>query len=101
MINKLKALHEAATKGPWGRKVGFIRDETGDVLVDCTFRRDTELIVTIRNCLPELLEVVEAANRLTYKVLAQREIQDDTLSATPVSELKDTLDALEKKVGDV
>ncbi len=47
------------------------------------------------SALPQLLAVVRAAERLTYKVLAQREIQDDDLSELPISELKDTLDRLE------
>ena len=77
LYSKLKRLDAEATKGPWkwsGRKVdedGFIYHPQGSnlndtlIVLDDTYEdddKDLDLITETRNALPQILELIEAAD---------------------------------------
>ena len=89
-LDKLRELHEKATPGPWqtdlcnGEVRGeFLENESIYPLIPHS-EEDCELIVAMRNALPQLLTVVEAARGTLGS-------QD-----TDQTELRDALAALEE-----
>jgi hypothetical protein len=60
-IQRLKELHEKATPGPWRISLsGSVQSVSGDHARD----GDGDLVVAMRNALPQLLAVAEAAQVL-------------------------------------
>lgn len=94
-IESLRALHEAATPGPWevledgnGRKVfdaGLWSEEAGHYSVESMafgnpeFRADAALITAMRNALPDLLDELGRLRRQVQRVeaLADRGVGTD------------------------
>lgn len=90
-IAELRALLAASTPGPWDAdEEGYVRTMIGQdryTVADCSFRyeEDAALICAAVNALPALLEIAEAARRVT-------ESDDD---CTALVDLGDALRKLE------
>ena len=65
---KLKALDDAATSGPWlfeaGEGVQYVSDATGRFDAHIRYEaEDAALVAALRNVLPQIVAVVEAAEK--------------------------------------
>lgn len=117
MLEKLKALLEAATPGPWSTDEGcYVSTPTEGVWFTVPYNGserlgvDADLIVEMRNCLPELLAVVEHSKAL---VDTWRKLENHTGTMIEISlngkhynlrlvdELSSALEALERKAAEL
>jgi len=113
MLSKLKALHEAATPGPWFRDGSTFHE--GDCQsqhrpeysypgaycnCDTANTESAALIVAMRNCLPELLAVVSAAEAV-YNNAHLKTYTEFTTSEAALGKMDSALAALEERLGDV
>ena len=98
-ITSLRALHAAATPGPW--RVGSVSPHGSDdvcvhtvdgkhcIAFDCETPNESALIAAMRNALPALLDVAEAAEHAVGYIPAGAEV-----AAVPVWALNDIRNCL-------
>jgi hypothetical protein len=120
-ISKLKELLDAATPGPWSLSYDsrhnrlYVVASTGDYMIgekhrniiasdgDYAGSNNFKSIVAMRNALPELLAVVEAARPLMEKALEVATAndlcgEDDPCLHTVADAMYDALQALDNKL---
>ncbi len=108
MIEKLRELEKAATPGPWVEVDEYLvwSIQTPDRLqiarLPCAeTNRDPHLIATTRNLLPELLDVVEAAENIMSRTGFHRASGNIIVEAGYTQLLVDALDAVKAKAREV
>lgn len=101
-MTDLRELEKAATPAPWTNSKNthrnvFTRDERGNVaefVASCTTTEDSLFIAAMRNALPYLLDVVDAADRVRSDIRAGYEVG---IGAT--GQLNRALNALDEHLG--
>ena len=81
-ITELRQLHQQATPRPWKATTAcdVIQAEKGGLLAESYGEANTVLIAAMRNALPALLDIAEAAKTIGDLTNVVFEIQDEHMS---------------------